>query len=126
MNYEIAIWNLVKDVTERVYLGAAPHNPTLPYLLVQLVNCTHDHVLSDGPMGHVRATIQFDAIGRDQDEVISMISDVRALLDGYSGGSVAWSAILDEQDETLPPNDDSPSFLYRRVARYLIRLQESE
>lgn len=123
MNYEISIWNLVKEIAPRVYLGAAPHNPTLPYLLVQLVNAEHEHVLG-GPGGLVRATMQFDAIGRDQDEVLAMISDVRALLDGYSDNTILYSMILDEQDLSLPPHDAAPEFLYRRVSRYLIRIKD--
>ena len=123
MSYEVTVCNLVSDITDRVYLGAAPHNPTLPYLLVQLVNAQHEHVLG-GPGGLIRATMQFDAIGRDQHDVLEIISDVRNLLDGYSDNDVLYALVLDEQDLTLPPNDASPEFLYRRVARYLIRIRE--
>lgn len=124
MSAETIIWNLVSDLTTRVYRTAAPHNPTLPFLLIQLLPSTHEHVLG-GAAGCFNAFVQFDAISRDQDECISIIEAVRNRLDGYSGENVIYATITDEQDLSLPPDDASSEWLFRKVARYSIRINES-
>jgi len=124
MSAEVIVWNLVKDITERVYLSTAPHNPTKPFLLVTLVSGTHEHVLG-GAAGVLNAEFQFDAISDDLHDAIEMIESVRNILDGYADESILYSTIQLEQDMSLPPNDSSPDWLFRKAARYMIRVKES-
>lgn len=125
MSAEVIVWNLVKNITERVYLSTAPHNPVKPFLLVTLVSGTHEHVLG-GAAGVLNAEFQFDAISNDLHEAIDMIEEVRNRLDGYSDENILWSVIQLEQDLSLPPTDDaSPNWLFRKAARYMIRVKES-
>lgn len=124
MSAETIIWSLVSDLTTRVYRTAAPHNPALPFLLIQLLPSMHEHVLGCAA-GCLNAFVQFDVISRDQDECISIIEAVRNRLNGYSDENVIYATITDEQDLSIPPDDASSQWLCRKVARYSIRINET-
>ena len=124
MSAETIVFDLVKNVTSRVYRQNSGQNPILPFLEIHLLSSGHDHVLG-GPAGVFNGVFQCDAVSRDMDECISIIEDIRQILDGYSDNNVVYSTILDENSEAMPPKDGSHEWLYTKQARYSIRIRET-
>ena len=124
MSAEIIVWDLVKDLTPRVYLNNAPQNPQRPFLLVTLVGGSHDHVLG-GAAGVFNAEFQFDAVSDEQADCISIIESIRQKLDGYSDSNVMYSVVLLDDWADMMPDDNSDQYIYRKAARYSIRIRES-
>jgi len=125
MSAEKIVWNIVDDLTTRVYRSNAPSNPVLPYMLIQLLPSTHESYLGDANAGTFKALFQFDVLSRDQDEAITIIEALRNRLQGYSDADVVVARIVDEQDLSVAPADGSDEWLYRKTARYSIRINEA-
>jgi len=82
-------------VSDRMYPGKMPQEPTLPLLVYQRVSGPREHDM-DGAAGIANPRIQIDAWATTYAGVKTLATAVRKRLDGYSGdvGSPAVNVIV--------------------------------
>lgn len=113
----------------RLYPYGAPTSATMPYVVMSMIDATHDgHTKS--ATGFVRRVMQFDVIGSTGVSVESVVDALRGELDGYHGtmGDDSLETrvrLKGERDGYVPPSDATEVGTCRQTMEFSVWHRES-